>query len=127
MRELGSRLPDTGSQKHPWYDRRAVILAAFLASLVLVVGGTVYVVLEAIRLWRQVKSTGRAFSTELSRFDERASRTERLLAEADASSATLVQAQERLRVSLARLDVLRSALESSRLRTSWLRAYIPPR
>lgn len=100
---------------------------AFLASLALAVAGTIYAVLKAIELWRQVKSTGRTFSTELSRFDERAARTERLLAEADVSATALGDAQERLRVSLARLEVLRDALESSRRRTSWLRAFAPPR
>lgn len=104
-----------------------MVLYAFLASLALAVAGTIYAALKAIALWRQVKSTGRAFSDRLALFEERAVRTEQLLSEADSSAKALVEAQERLRVSLARLDVLRDALESSRRRTSWLRAFAPPR
>jgi hypothetical protein len=104
-----------------------LILIAFLVGLVLVVAATVHAVLRGLVLWRQVKSTGRAFSTELARFEERSARTERLLAEADTSSQALVAAQERLRISRARLNILLRAFEDDKRRTRWLRVFVPTR
>jgi len=102
-----------------------VVLLSFLVGLVLVVAALVLVVVRAVALWRQTKRTGGAFAAELSAFDERSARTERLLAESERSSQELQAALERLRVSRARLDVLRSALERSLERTRWLRAFLP--
>jgi cytochrome c-type biogenesis protein CcmH/NrfG len=104
-----------------------VILATFLLGLVLVVAATVYVVVRGLELWREAKRVGGNFTTEVALFDERAVRTERLLAEADQSSQALVAAQERLRISIAQLQVLRGALESDRRRLRWLAAFLPPR
>jgi hypothetical protein len=104
-----------------------VILATFLAALVLVVGATAYAVVQGVGFWRQAKRTGHAFTSELARFDERAARTERLLAEADRASQDLVAAQERLRVSTARLQVLTGSLEAAQRKTAWLRAFVPSR
>jgi hypothetical protein len=104
-----------------------VILFAFLLGLVLVVAATVHAALRGVALWRQAKSTSKAFSTELARFEERAARTERLLAEADTSSQALVAAQERLRISRARLSVLLRAFEDDKRRTRWLRVFVPSR
>jgi hypothetical protein len=104
-----------------------VILAAFLVALVLVVAATTYAVVRGVSLWRHAKSTGRTFSAELARFEERAARTERLLAEADASSTALAAAQERLRISRARLTVLLGAFEDDKRRTRWLRVFVPSR
>ena len=102
-----------------------MVLLSFLVGLVLVVAALVLVVVRAVALWRQTKRTGGAFAAELSAFDERSARTERLLAESERSSQELQAALERLRVSRARLDVLRSALERSLERTRWLRAFLP--
>ena len=52
-------------------------------------------------------------------------RTEELLARAESSSRDLEAALARLRVSQARLQVLRSALESSQDKVRWLRAFLP--
>lgn len=104
-----------------------MILLAFLVGLVLVVGAAVYAVVRGIALWRQVKGTSKTFSAELALFEERSARTERLLAEADASSQALVAAQARLRISRARLNVLLRAFEDDRRRTHWLRAFVPSR
>ena len=104
-----------------------MILLAFLVSLVAVAAGTAYAVAHGIGLWRQTKRTGGTFTSELALFEERAVRTERLLAEFDRSSQELATAQERLRVSVARLQVLTASLESAQRKTAWLRAFVPSR
>jgi len=105
----------------------AVVLLSFLAGLLLVVSATVYVVLQGVGLWRQTKRTGGAFTSELTIFEERAARTERLLGEFDRANQELVDAQERLHVSRARLQVLMGSLESAQRKTAWLRAFVPSR
>lgn len=102
-----------------------MLLAAFLAALAVVLGAAVLAAVRAVALWRQAKRTGRALSAELAMFSVRSARTERLLAEADASSRELQQALERLRRSRARLAVLTHALERASARTRWLRAFLP--
>lgn len=102
-----------------------MILLSFLAGLLLVVAATAYVVVQGIGLWRQTKRTGGAFTSELELFEERAARTERLLGEFDRANGELVSAQERLRVSIARLQVLTGSLEAAQRKTAWLRAFIP--
>jgi hypothetical protein len=104
-----------------------VVLLAFLLGLAAVVAATVFCVLRGVRLWRQAKRTGGAFSTEVARFEERSARTERLLAEADRASRDLSAALERLRADRARLQVLLDALERAKKRTRWLRAFLPAR
>jgi ABC-type transport system involved in cytochrome c biogenesis ATPase subunit len=102
-----------------------VILYAFLVGLAFVVAATVLCVVRGLRFWRQLKETGRAFTAEISQFDVRSARTERLLAEADSSSKELEAALARLRVSRARLQVLMAAVERAQARTRWLRAFLP--
>jgi hypothetical protein len=104
-----------------------VVLYPFLASLALVIAATAYTVVRGVSLYRLGKQVGGAFEAELALFDERAARTERLLAEADASGQALVAARERLRVSHARLQVLLGALEAARRRTRWMRFFLPLR
>jgi hypothetical protein len=104
-----------------------VVLSAFLAGLAVVIVAAVFAVVRGIALWHQAKGTGRAFRSELSLFDERSARSERLLAEAEASSQELEAARERLRVSRARLDVLLGSLEAAQRRTRWLRLLLPLR
>jgi hypothetical protein len=104
-----------------------VILTAFLVGLVLVLVGVFVVIMRAVQLWRQGKRTGRMFGDELALFEERAARTEQLLAQADRASQDLQAATERLRVSRARLSVLLESLETARRRTRWLRAFLPAR
>jgi hypothetical protein len=102
-----------------------VVLTAFLVGVVLWLAGLFVLVVRGVELWRQAKRTGSAFSTELTLFEERSARTEQLLAEADRASRDLQAAQERLRVSKARLDVLLGSIETARERTRWLRAFLP--
>jgi uncharacterized protein HemX len=104
-----------------------VILAAFLVGLALALLGVLVVVMRGVALWRQGKRTGGAFSSELALFEERAARTEELLAEAERSNQDLQAATERLRASRAQLDVLLESLETARRRTRWLRAFLPVR
>ena len=44
-----------------------MVLAAFLVALAFVVVGIVVCVVRALRLWRQAKATGKAFSAEVSK------------------------------------------------------------
>jgi hypothetical protein len=104
-----------------------MVLLAFLCALALVLAAIVFVVVRGIGLWRQVKRTGGALSAELSSFEERSARAERLLAEADRSSRELNLALERLRTSRARLQVLVDALDRAQRRVHWLRAFVPIR
>lgn len=102
-----------------------MVLYSFVLSLFVVAGATGYTVVNGVSLWRQAKRTGKTLTAELATFDERAARTERLLAEADSSSQRLAEAQERLRISRARLKVLTGALERSQQRTRWIRDFVP--
>ena len=104
-----------------------MVLTAFLVCLVLWLVGLFVLVVRGLELFRQAKRTGRAFSSELALFEERSARTEQLLAESDRASRDLQAAQERLRVSRARLDVLLGSIETARERTRWLRAFLPAR
>jgi hypothetical protein len=104
-----------------------VILSAFLVGLALFLVGLFVVVIRAVELWRQGKRTGSALGDELALFEERAARTEQLLAEADRANEELQAAMERLRVSRAKLTVLLESLETARSRTRWLRAFLPAR
>jgi hypothetical protein len=104
-----------------------VILTAFLVGLTLALVGLFVVVVRGLALWRQGKRTGGAFSSELALFEERAARTEQLLAEADRANQDLQAATERLRVSRAKLDVLLASLETAQRRTRWLRVFLPVR
>jgi uncharacterized SAM-binding protein YcdF (DUF218 family) len=102
-----------------------MVLLAFLAGLALVLVALTVCIVRALRLWRQAKTTGRALSGEVSQFEVRSARTERLLAATESSSGELQAALERLHVSRARLAVLTGELERARARTRWLRAFLP--
>ena len=104
-----------------------MVLTAFLVGLVLVVAGTVVLVVRAVGLWRQAKSTGKRFTAELTLFEERAARTEALLADAERAQEDLQAATERLRVSRAQLEVLLGSIETARQRTRWIRVFLPAR
>ena len=104
-----------------------MVLVALLVGLAITVAAIVFAVVQGIGLWRQAKRTGGSISAELASFDERATRTERLLLEAERSSHDLDAAVARLRISRARLDVLLGSLETAQQRTRWLRALMPLR
>jgi len=104
-----------------------VVLTAFLVGLVLGLAGIFVVLVRGIALWRQGKRTGGAITKELDLFEERAARTEQLLAEAELASRDVQAAAERLRVSRARLQVLLASLDTAKRRTRWLRVFLPLR
>lgn len=104
-----------------------MVLLSFVFALVAFFGGLGYVIASVVSLWRQAKRTGRTLSAELAKFDERAARTERVLAEAERSSRALAEAQERLRVSRARLQVLTDEVARAQRRTGWITAFLPTR
>ncbi|MDQ3671797.1 MAG: hypothetical protein M3364_05060 [Actinomycetota bacterium] len=102
-----------------------MVLLAFLVGLVVAVVATVFCVVRGVQLWRQMKRTSRAMSGEMASLEEKTARIETLLAQADRRSGELEAALERLRISRARLQVLRGAIESAQARTRWLRAFLP--
>ena len=102
-----------------------MVLWSFLVGLVLGLAALAFLVARGVGVWRQAKRSGRVLASELAAFEERAARTERLLAEAERASRDLELALDRLRVSRARLDVLRGSLEHAAARTRWLRAFLP--
>ena len=104
-----------------------MILLAFLVGLVAVAAATVFCVVRGITFWRQAKRTGGTFSTEMAKFDARSARTEQLLEEYETATGRLGVAQERLRISRARLQVQLDAIERAKKRTRWLRAFLPVR
>jgi hypothetical protein len=102
-----------------------MVLWSFLAGLAAAVAALAFLVVRGVALWRQAKRTGSALTSELAAFEERSARTERLLEDAGRASRDLELALERLRLSRARLEVLRASLERSAARTRWLRAFLP--
>ena len=104
-----------------------MILTAFLVGLTLTLVGLFVVGIRGFALWRQGKRTGGLFTSELALFEERAARTEELLADADRANQDLQGATERLRASKAQLDVLLGSLETAQRSTRWLRAFLPVR
>ena len=102
-----------------------MVLTAFLVGLALSLAATAFVAVRGVQLWRVARRTGSAFEAELGKFEERTARTERLLAEAEASSRNLELALARLRASQARLNVLRTEVQRAKGRVRWLRAFLP--
>ena len=102
-----------------------MVLLSFLAGLAFVIVATALCVVRGLRLWRQLKRTSRAIGAELNTFEAGTVRTEMLLAQVERKSGDLETALERLRMSRARLQVLRDALESAQGRLRWLRALLP--
>lgn len=104
-----------------------MVLLALLVGLAAVVAACVFVAVRGVRLWRQAKVTGAAFSTEVALFEERSARTERLLQEADRSNRDLQAALERLQESRARLEVLTDSIARAQRSVRWLTAFLPAR
>ena len=104
-----------------------MILTAFLIGLALSLVGLFVVAVRGLALWREGRRTGKLFTSELELFDERAARTERLLADADRANQDLQAATERLRISRAELAVLRGSIATAQRRARWLRAFLPVR
>jgi hypothetical protein len=107
------------------YDRRTVVLSAFLAGLALTLIGSAFAAVRGVGLWRQAKRTGGAFVRELGSFEERSAQVERHLAEWERASGDLEVALGRLRGSRARLRVLQDSLAQAQARVRWLRVFLP--
>lgn len=103
----------------------AVVLLSFLAALAIALGALAFAIARGVGLWRQVKRTGSSFGEAMAAFEERAARTERVLAEAQRSSEDLEAALARLRLSRARLGVLTGEVRRASARVRWLRALLP--
>ena len=102
-----------------------MVLLTFLAGLLVVLVAAAFCVVRGLGMWRQLKRTSKAMGAELDALETRTARTETLLAQAERRSGELEAALERLRLSRARVQVLRDALESAQARTRWLRAFLP--
>ena len=96
-----------------------IALAVFLVGLV---GGLVLVAVRGFRLWREGKRVGGLITAETERIARVADEIAVHLDRANASTATLAEAAERLRVSAIRLQVQRAAVVEARAalaRTFW--------
>ncbi|MBA3381955.1 MAG: hypothetical protein H0T97_08850 [Actinobacteria bacterium] len=102
-----------------------MILLTFLIGLGLVTVAATFCSVRGVRMWRQLKRTGKAMGAELDALEVRTARTETLLAQAERRSADLETALQRLRASRAQMQVLRGAIESAKARTRWLRVFLP--
>jgi hypothetical protein len=102
-----------------------MVLAAFLVAVALSLAATIVLVVRALRLYRQVRRTGRALSEPLSAFEAKAAEVDGHLDAFEASSRELERALEQLRRSRARLQVLLDAVERAQSRTRWLRVFLP--
>jgi hypothetical protein len=99
-----------------------VIWIALALLFAATVGGTAYAVGRGIRLWRDVKRTGSAFTTEVGRISEISLQIEHHMAAAQAATGRLQGAMDRLATSRARLEVQVAALREARAlmrRTFW--------
>ena len=123
--QLGSSLSEVVRSRGRWYDRRRVVLSAFLAALVVSLAATAVASVRGVGLYRQAKRTGRAFSEPLSTFEAKTAEVDRHLDAFEASSRELERAREQLRYSRARLQVLLDAIERAQSRTRWLRVFLP--
>jgi hypothetical protein len=104
-----------------------MVLAAFLVAVALSIAATVVAVVRGIRLYQQLKRTGRALSAPLAVFEEKVGEIDRHLDAFETSAAELEQARERLARSRARLQVLLDEVERARGRVRWLRVFLPAR
>lgn len=104
-----------------------MVLLSGLVGLAAFVAGLAFCIVRGVQFWRQAKRTGSALGTEVAKFEERSLRTERLLAESEDAQEELRLALARLQADRARLQVLTGALERAKQRTRWLRAYLPAR
>jgi chromosome segregation ATPase len=102
-----------------------VILAAFLAAVLVTVAAASLLVVRGFSLYRQFKRTSGALRAPLASFEAKAAEVDRHLDAFEASSRELQRARERLDRSRAQLQVLLDALEQAQTRTRWLRAFLP--
>jgi hypothetical protein len=89
-----------------------VIYGALIAAALAVAGAAAFVVVRALRAWRDFKRARRHLARELERIAEAGDRTA-AAAERAGDTAELTAALGRLRVTLARFAVLRSAVDEA--------------
>jgi hypothetical protein len=101
----GFALPATIAEMWSW-----VVYGALVASFLAVAGAVGYLVSRVLHIWRTVKHLRRGLGRELNRLADLGEATvEKTAAASD--SARLDASLARLRVTLARLAVLRSAVD----------------
>jgi Tfp pilus assembly protein PilE len=83
--------------------------------IVAVLAGIAYATLRGIQLYREARRVGDALSVRMERIDRAVRRIERHMAQADAASARLRAAGERLARSRAQLDVQLQAVREARM------------
>ena len=100
---------------------------ALAALLVALVAGLTVVTYRAIRTWRLVKRTSAAFTAELDRISRTTAEIDDQLARAGAAGERLTEAQERLRLSKARLDIQLAAVREARGQLARVFWFVPGR
>ncbi len=88
------------------------IYVALIVGSLAVAGAAVYLVVRALQAWRDLKRLRRHLLGELDRLASKSKRASKK-AERVTDQPRLTQSLERLRVGLARLAVLRSALDEA--------------
>jgi hypothetical protein len=96
-----------------------IALAVLFAAIV---GGIAYAVVRGLQLWRDLKRSSSAFTTEVDRISKISLQIEHHMAQAEAANGRLQDAAGRLAASRGRLDVQIAALGEARAqvrRTFW--------
>jgi hypothetical protein len=98
---------------------------ALIIALVLTVASAIYVTLKGLQAFRDVKRLSRVGGGEIERISGTSGEIERHLALAAESGSQLEASLARLRSSLARLNVLTSAIEDVRATVRRVTAVMP--
>ena len=102
-----------------------VLWLTFAASVVAIVVGTVVAVVRGVRLWRAARNVRSQLGPELERISAATAEIQGHLDAAEASSARLREASERLHRSRARLDVQLQAVREAQAMLRRLAAMLP--
>lgn len=92
---------------------------------VAVAAGIAYAVVRGLQLYRNVKRTGGEFSARSERISVTVASIERHTATAEASAQRLAEANGRLRLSRARLDVQLAAIHEARAQVRRVFWFVP--
>ena len=93
--------------------------------LVAVAAGIVFAVVRGLQLYRNVKRAGGTFSARTERISSTVASIERHMAAAEASTQRLAEANRRLQLSRARLDVQLAAIREARAQVRRVFWFVP--
>jgi hypothetical protein len=104
-------------------------MVGFWLSLALVfvavTAGIAYAVVRGLQFYRNVKRTGGEFSTRMEKISVTVASIERHLAAAEASTQRLAEANRRLQLSRAQLDVQLAAVREARAQVRRVFWFVP--